>query len=191
MQALYHSTCILWLVVILASHCVAQSHAMRIVVQRVKSASVTVAGKKVSSIGQGIVALVGIHENDNQADLDYCCKRLLGCKLWENDSGAPWRQGVKQKEYQVLCVSQFTLYGTLTKKNQPDYKKAMKTIPAQELYNAFLLMLRDNYEKNKIFDGIFGALMDVELVNDGPVTIVIESDPNAPGDENAQEDQEK
>jgi D-aminoacyl-tRNA deacylase len=184
MQPLYHSTCVLGFV---AGHLLVQSHAMRIVVQRVRSSSVTVEGKKVSSIGPGITALVGIHENDDQADLDYCCKRLLGCKLWENDSGAPWRQGVKQKGYQVLCVSQFTLYGTLTKKNQPDYKRAMKTIPAQELYNAFLVMLRDGYEQDKIFDGIFGALMDVELVNDGPVTIVIDSGPKAPADDNGQE----
>ncbi|CAB9510591.1 D-aminoacyl-tRNA deacylase 1 [Seminavis robusta] len=153
---------------------------MRIVVQRVKSASVTVEEKKVSTIGNGIMALVGIHENDAQADLDYCCKRLLGCKLWENDNGALWRQGVKQKGYQVLCVSQFTLYGTLTKKNQPDYKRAMKAVPAQELYNTFLNMLRENYQADKIADGVFGAMMDVELINDGPVTIVIESEPAAP-----------
>jgi D-aminoacyl-tRNA deacylase len=190
MQSLHHSTCVIGFVVILAVHLSVQSYAMRIVVQRVKSASVTVEGKKVSSIGQGIMALVGIHENDDQADLDYCCKRLLGCKLWENDGGALWRQGVKQKGYQVLCVSQFTLYGTLTKKNQPDYKGAMKAIPAQELYNAFLVMLRVGYEQDKIFDGIFGALMEIELVNDGPVTIVIESGPRAPADDNGQEDGE-
>ena len=161
--------------------------AMRIVVQRVKSASVTVDGTKVSSIGNGIMALVGIHEHDTQTDLDYCCKRLLACKLWANDSGM-WRHGVKQKGYEVLCVSQFTLYGTLTKKNQPDYKRAMKSIPAQELYNKFLEDLRTNYEPDKIFDGVFGAMMDVELINDGPVTIVIESDPKAPEEGEQQEE---
>ena len=154
--------------------------AMRIVVQRVKSASVTVEGNKVSQIGPGIMALVGIHEHDQPSDLAFCCKRLLGAKLWENENGAMWRQGVKQKGYEVLSVSQFTLYGTLTKKNQPDYKKAMKAIPAQELYDTFLGMLRDNYEPDKISDGAFGELMDVELINDGPVTIVIESDPQSP-----------
>lgn len=154
--------------------------AMRIVVQRVKSASVTVEGKKVSQIGPGIMALVGIHEYDQQSDLDYCCKRLLGAKLWANENGAMWRHGPKTREYEILCVSQFTLYGTLTKKNQPDYKKSMKAIPAQDQYNTFLGMLRDNYEADKIKDGVFGAMMDVELINDGPVTIVIESDPQAP-----------
>jgi D-tyrosyl-tRNA(Tyr) deacylase len=160
---------------------------MRLVVQRVKSASVTVDGNKVSSIGPGILALVGLHENDTEQDLKYCCKRLLAAKLWENDTGGMWRHGVKQKDYEVLCVSQFTLYGTLSKKNQPDYKLAMKAEPAATLYNQFLEMLRSEYQPEKIFDGVFGALMDVELVNDGPVTLMIESEPQAPSDENGEE----
>jgi D-aminoacyl-tRNA deacylase len=82
---------------------------MRLVVQRVKSASVTVDGNVVSSIGGGTLALVGLHENDTQQDLDYCCKRLLACKLWENDSGGQWRHNVKQRDLDVLCVSQFTV----------------------------------------------------------------------------------
>ena len=86
-----------------------------------------------------------------------------------------WKKHIKQKEYEILCVSQFTLYGTLTKKNQPDYKLAMKSIQAEEMYNTFLEMLRSGYELEKIKDGKFGAMMDVELVNDGPVTLVIDS----------------
>jgi D-tyrosyl-tRNA(Tyr) deacylase len=72
------------------------------------------------------------------------------------------------------------LYGKLTKKHQPDYKLAMKAVPAEELYHQFLDMLKSNYEEEKIKDGVFGAMMDVALVNDGPVTIVIESEPKAP-----------
>ena len=152
---------------------------MRLVVQRVKSASVTVDGNVVSSIGPGAMALVGLHQDDTREDLEYCCKRLLGCKLWENDSGAGWRHGVKQRGLEVLCVSQFTLYGTLSKKHQPDYKLSMKSVQAQEMYSLFLDMLKSNYEPDKIKDGVFGAMMDVALVNDGPVTIVIESGPIA------------
>ena len=163
---------------------------MRLVVQRVKSASVTVEGKVVSSIGPGAMALVGLHENDTVQDLEYCCKRLLACKLWENDNGVMWRHGLKQRGLEVLCVSQFTLYGKLTKKHQPDYKHAMKTIPAQELYNQFLDMLRVEYgEADKIKDGVFGAMMDVALVNDGPVTIMIESGPLARSDSTATENE--
>lgn len=203
---------------------------MRLVVQRVKSASVTVAvdggpPSIVSSIGPGALALVGLHENDTVEDLEYCRKKLLGCKLWPNNAGAPWRHGVKQKGYELLCVSQFTLYGKLTKKNQPDYKASMKSVPAKAMYERFLDMLKSEYgdRPDKIKDGVFGAMMDVgelccvlcfvlfvvcvhvilffglvlsknkpvpffrrrinflpfrfvsELVNDGPVTIVIDS----------------
>jgi len=158
---------------IVASH---EIVAMRIVVQRVKNASVTVDGSIVSSIGAGAISLVGIHENDTQEDLEYCYKKLLGCKLWENEKGAPWRHGVKQRDLEILCVSQFTLYGKLTKKHQPDYKASMKAIPAKVMYEKFLNLLETNYKSEKIKDGVFGAMMDVALVNDGPVTIIIDSD---------------
>lgn len=148
---------------------------MRLVIQRVKSASVAVDQREVSAIGPGILALVGLHQEDAETDLRYCAKRLLAVKLWENDNGAPWRQHVKQKGFEILCVSQFTLYGTLSKKNQPDYKLAMKADRAQTMYNQFLDMLMEGYEKGRIQDGKFGEMMDVGLINDGPVTLVIDS----------------
>ena len=152
--------------------------AMRLVVQRVKAASVTVAGEKVSSIGPGLVALVGLHEHDSDEDLQYCCRKLLAAKLWPNDNGGQWRHGVEQRNLDLLCVSQFTLYGKLSKKNQPDYKHAMKNEPARKAYHNFLQLLRESYgDESKIHDGAFGEMMDVDLTNDGPVTIVIESDP--------------
>jgi D-aminoacyl-tRNA deacylase len=163
--------------------CLHSVEAMRLVVQRVKSASVSVESsggghrdKVVSNIGPGILALVGLHEDDTEQDLQYCCKRLLGCKLWENENGGQWRHSVIQKQYECLLVSQFTLYGTLSKKHQPDYKLAMKAIPAEQLYRQFVEMVRAAYLPEKIHDGVFGAMMDVSLVNDGPVTLVIESD---------------
>lgn len=148
---------------------------MRLVLQRVKTASVTVDRAPVAAIGPGILALVGLHRDDAEADLEYCARRLLAVKLWENENGAAWRQHVKQKGFEILCVSQFTLYGTLSKKNQPDYKLAMKAEQAQAMYNKFLDVLREGYSEDKIFDGRFGAMMDVGLVNDGPVTLVIDS----------------
>ena len=162
---------------------------MRLVLQRVKSASVTVEGNVVSSIGPGTLALVGLHEHDTEEDLEYCCKRLLGARLWANENGGQWRHGIKQKDYQVLCVSQFTLYGTLSKKNQPDYKHAMKADEAERMYNHFLDMLRSQYQPDKILDGVFGAMMDVALVNDGPVTIMIESDPQQRRQESSEENE--
>jgi D-tyrosyl-tRNA(Tyr) deacylase len=172
-----HFTSKLTLIFIILVSLVANNVAMRLVLQRVKSASVRVEGQTVSSIGPGVMALVGLHENDNEDNLRECCKKLLAAKLWENDNGGQWRHGVKQRNLEVLCVSQFTLYGKLSKKNQPDYKLAMKSVPARALYNQFLNMLKESYEEDKIFDGKFGEMMDVELVNDGPVTIVIDSEP--------------
>jgi D-tyrosyl-tRNA(Tyr) deacylase len=148
---------------------------MKLVVQRVKSASVSVENTQISTIGPGILALVGLHVDDTPADLQHCVKRLLNIKLWENESGAPWRKHVKQLNYEILCVSQFTLYGTLSKKYQPDYKLAMKSESARSMYSQFLEMLREGYDERKIFDGVFGMMMDVMLVNDGPVTLVIDS----------------
>lgn len=171
---------ILFICIILTS-LVGNSVGMRLVLQRVKSASVRVEGETVSQIGPGVMALVGLHENDNEDNLKECCRKLLAAKLWANDNGGQWRHGVKQRNLEVLCVSQFTLYGTLSKKNQPDYKLAMKAIPAQKLYSQFLSLLKENYEEDKIFDGKFGEMMDVELVNDGPVTIVIDSEPLGSG----------
>lgn len=136
-------------------------HSMRLVVQRVKSASVTVEDKVVSQIGPGLVALVGLHQDDDATDADFCARKLLACKLWENDSGAPWRQSVKQKGYDVLLVSQFTLYGRLTKKNQPDYQDSMKAIPAAALYTEFVEQVRAAHTAGQVCDGIFGAMMDV------------------------------
>ena len=154
--------------------------AMRLVLQRVKSASVTVDGNVVSQIGPGVLALVGLHEHDQKKDLEEGCRKLLAAKLWNNDNGGQWRHGVKQRGLEVLLVSQFTLYGKLSKKNQPDYKAAMKSDPARLMYSEFVEMVRQAYEGDKVFDGVFGAMMDVALVNDGPVTLIVETDIEIP-----------
>lgn len=170
------------------------SSAMRIVVQRVKSASVSVVAaassdplssspERVAHIGPGVLALVGLHEHDTTADLETCCRKLLACKLWPNESGALWRHGVQRKNLQILLVSQFTLYGTLSRKNQPDYKAAMKAEAARKLYSEFVDMVRQAYAADKVQDGVFGAMMEVELVNDGPVTLILESQPRSPDSE--------
>lgn len=165
---------------------------MRVILQRVKSASVTVEGTVVSSIGPGTLALVGLHQGDTEQDLGYCCKRLLGARLWPNDNGGQWRHGVKQKDYEILCVSQFTLYATLSSKNgRPQYNLAMETKQAEQLYNQFLEMLRSQYQPEKVKDGVFGAMMDVALVNDGPVTIMIESEPASPTANDEADDKEE
>ena len=141
---------------------------MRLVLQRVKSASVTVNNQQISSIGNGVLALVGLHQNDSAEDLAYCAKKLLGCKLWANDEGKAWRKSVKQMEYDVLLVSQFTLLGTIAnKKHSPDFKLSMKPDEARAQYEAFKSLVSAGHDASRVYDGEFGAMMDVDSITLG------------------------
>ena len=140
----------------------------------------SVEGTQISSIGRGIVALCGLHEDDNEEALRYCSKKLVAAKLWENEAGKPWRTSVSNLEGgEVLLVSQFTLYGTVAgKKHTPDFKRSMKSERASEMYEAFKEMVVAGMGEGgagRVKDGMFGAMMDVALVNDGPVTILVDS----------------
>eukprot|EP01026_Neomeris_dumetosa_P074344 TRINITY_DN7724_c0_g1_i1.p2 TRINITY_DN7724_c0_g1~~TRINITY_DN7724_c0_g1_i1.p2 ORF type:complete len:161 (+),score=19.02 TRINITY_DN7724_c0_g1_i1:89-571(+) len=148
---------------------------MRVVIQRVKSASVTVEGSIVSQIGSGLVCLVGIREGDRQEDADYICRKLLNLRVWpDSNNGKAWQMNVQQLNYEILFVSQFTLHASL-KKNKPDYKLAMGPVEAKQFYEDFVAQVRKTYRSDLIKDGVFGAMMDVALVNDGPVTYVLDT----------------
>ncbi|GLU22921.1 hypothetical protein SLE2022_389570 [Rubroshorea leprosula] len=152
-----------------------QIKAMRAVVQRVVSASVEVDGRIVSEIGPGLLVLVGIHESDTEADADYICRKVLNMRLFPNESnGRGWDQNVMQLNYGVLLVSQFTLYGIL-KGNKPDFHVAMPPQKAKPFYESLVDKFRKAYKPDVIKDGVFGAMMKVNLVNDGPVTMQLES----------------
>ena len=150
--------------------------------QRVKSASVTVEGTLVSQISRGVLALVGIYKDDNAADLEYCAKKLCASKLWDNENQKSWRKSVKQMEYEVLLVSQFTLFGDIShKKHVPDFSKSMKSAHASARYGEFKSIVAAQYgDPTKVKDGVFGAMMDVTLVNDGPVTLLVDSRESIP-----------
>eukprot|EP00891_Asterochloris_glomerata_P005221 jgi/Astpho2/5221/fgenesh1_pm.00074_%23_12_t len=147
---------------------------MRAVLQRVKSASVTVDGSVVSSIGPGLVALIGIHQEDTEKDADYLVQRLLNVKLWPGEDNKGWKSSVQQKGFGLLCVSQFTLHNS-SRGNRPDFHTAMPGNQAKNFYAQFLDQLKAAYVPEKVHDGVFAAMMDVALVNDGPVTIVLDS----------------
>ncbi|CAK0786173.1 hypothetical protein CVIRNUC_009386 [Coccomyxa viridis] len=154
----------------------ATTRAMRAVVQRVKRASVTIDEQVVSSIGPGLVCLIGIREGDTQADQEHLSRKLLNFRIWPGDDGKRgWDQSVSQKQYELLLVSQFTLYA-LAKGNKPDYHLAMPPQRAKDFYLSFLERVRREYVAERVKDGIFGAMMDVSLVNDGPVTIQFDSE---------------
>ncbi|XP_041027706.1 D-aminoacyl-tRNA deacylase [Juglans microcarpa x Juglans regia] len=149
--------------------------AMRAVVQRVASASVEVEGRIVSEIGPGLLVLVGLHESDSDADADYICRKVLNMRLFPNENtGRGWDQNVMQRNYEVLLVSQFTLYGFL-KGNKPDFHVAMQPQTAKPFYASLVERFQKSYNPDAIKDGIFGAMMKVSLINDGPVTMQLDS----------------
>ena len=152
---------------------------MNCVIQRVKSASVHVKGKEIASIDNGIVALVGLAKNyDFKEHGEYISRKLLNLKLWPDKEGKFWKHNVHQLNYSILLVSNFTLCGTVKKGSKPDYHKAMNPTTAKIKYTEFFNHVKNEYIKlggtNKIVDGEFGAYMDVNINNDGPVTMIIE-----------------
>ncbi len=151
---------------------------MKLVIQRVKNASVSVDSEVVGSIGRGLLVLVGIHRDDTTQSRQFLAKKLLNLRAFEAEDEKRWSKSVLDLDLEILCVSQFTLYHTM-KGNKPDFRHAMPPDKAKEFYNDFLDELRKfRTDGEKIQDGRFGALMEVSLVNDGPVTLELESGPN-------------
>jgi D-tyrosyl-tRNA(Tyr) deacylase len=145
---------------------------MRAVIQRVVEASVQVDGKTVSSIGRGILVLAGLHESDAEPDMEYVINKILGARIFNDDDGV-MNRSVTDIDGDVLLISQFTLYGDIRRGKRPSYSSAMNPEKAREAFASFVDRCRAHYEKTKA--GIFGADMKVSLVNDGPVTILIDS----------------
>ncbi|KAF1970077.1 hypothetical protein BU23DRAFT_557236 [Bimuria novae-zelandiae CBS 107.79] len=153
---------------------------MRTVLQRVKSASVTVDGQLVSSIGNGLLVLAAISKDDTEKDVDSMPGKILKAKLWDDEATDPpgkWKKNVMEIEGEVLCVSQFTLLASVKKGNKPSFHQSASGVKAKELYQAFFKNVQNSYKPEKVKDGLFAAMMDVALVNDGPVTIQIDTDP--------------
>lgn len=154
---------------------------MRAIIQRVTSASVSVNGKIISQIKNGLCVLIGICHDDTEKDANYICDKLLKIRLWPEEGkggkvGRPWAVNVQQLDYDVLLVSQFTLYARL-KGNKPDYHGAMAPQEAKKFYQIFVEKVHKTYKKDtKVHDGEFGAYMSVDIQNDGPVTIDLDSD---------------
>jgi D-tyrosyl-tRNA(Tyr) deacylase len=148
---------------------------MRIVVQRCKEARVNVNGETVAQIGKGLVALVGVTHDDTEQDARYLADKLAGLRIFEDAEGK-MNLSVLDVGGQILSVSQFTLYGDARKGKRPNFMAAARPETARPLYEKFNELLR-GYGL-PVETGIFGAMMDVELTNWGPVTLIVES----PGD---------
>ncbi len=146
---------------------------MRVVVQRVSKASVTVDNKVISSIEKGLLILLGITHNDTQKDIDWLCKKIANLRIFNDENGV-MNKSLLDTSGNAIVVSQFTLHASTKKGNRPSYINAAKPDVAIPLYEKFIQQLEKELVK-KVGAGIFGADMKVELLNDGPVTIIIDS----------------
>ncbi|KAJ5306124.1 hypothetical protein N7508_005139 [Penicillium antarcticum] len=155
---------------------------MKVVIQRVKSASVSVDSELISSIGKGLLVFAGIGQEDTEKDAENLVNK--------------WKRNVQDIEGEVLCVSQFTLYAKMKKGNKPDFHDAAKPETARRVYDYFYDKMRESYIPDRVKNGVFQAMMEVELKNDGPVTIEINTnlpkkEPKEPKDNNKPEEEEE
>ncbi|KAB2338679.1 D-tyrosyl-tRNA(Tyr) deacylase [Cytobacillus depressus] len=145
---------------------------MRVVVQRSKEASVKVNGEIVGSITKGFVLLVGVTHEDKDEDAAFLAEKIANLRVFEDDNGK-MNLSILDKGGEILSVSQFTLYGDCRKGRRPNFMDAAKPEQALNLYDTFNAYLRE--KGLKVETGEFGAMMDVQLINDGPVTLIIDS----------------
>jgi D-tyrosyl-tRNA(Tyr) deacylase len=146
---------------------------MRVVLQRVSQASVVIDGKTVADIQKGLLVLIGIEDADNQEDIDWLVNKICTIRIFADENGV-MNLSVLNTQGDILVVSQFTLHAATKKGNRPSYIKASKPEIAIPLYKSFVDKLQFMLGKN-IQTGVFGADMQVSLINDGPVTIVMDS----------------
>ena len=146
---------------------------MRILIQRVTNASVSISGKIVSEIGQGLLVLLGVENADDEKDIEYLSQKLVNLRIFNDENGV-MNRSVLDADGEILAVSQFTLFASLKKGNRPSWSRAARGDVSQPLFERFVARLSAELGK-PVPTGIFGADMQVSLVNDGPVTLAIDS----------------
>jgi D-tyrosyl-tRNA(Tyr) deacylase len=146
---------------------------MKVVIQRVSEASVLIDGLETRSIGQGLMILLGITHDDTQEDIEWLSKKIVQMRIFPDDEGV-MNKSILESAGNILLISQFTLHASTKKGNRPSYINAARPEIAIPLYEQFINQLQTDLGKN-ISTGKFGADMKVSLVNDGPVTIVVDS----------------
>lgn len=147
---------------------------MRLLIQRVKHASVTIDGDIKSAINQGLLILIGIEDTDTTEDIEWLCSKVVRLRIFDDENGVMNKAVTDVADSGILVVSQFTLFASTKKGNRPSYIRASKPDFAVPMYENFVSQLQQMYGK-EVQTGTFGADMQIELVNDGPVTIWIDS----------------
>jgi D-aminoacyl-tRNA deacylase len=150
---------------------------MRVIIQRVKSSQVTVNGEILGKIGRGLNLLVGIADTDTETELDWMVRKCLELRLFpDHEEGDRWQKSVQEIDAELLVISQFTLYGDCRKGRRPSFDRSASPKLAEDLYHSFVGKLRDR--GLRIETGKFGAMMQVTIENDGPVTLLLERGAN-------------
>lgn len=147
---------------------------MKVVIQRVLNASVTINAEVYNSIEKGLMILVGTEDRDTKEDIDWLVRKISGLRIF-NDSDGVMNLSIRDKGYSILAISQFTLYASTKKGNRPSYLRASKPNISKPMYHQFLESLQEAIQPAKVKSGVFGADMKIALINDGPVTIIIDS----------------
>lgn len=146
---------------------------MRVVIQLVKDASVEVNKRIIGNIGRGLLVFAGFEEGDTSEDIEWIARKIVRMRIFQ-DREQKMNLSVEDVEGQLLIISQFTLHASTKKGNRPSFMRAASTDDAEELYDQFIHILEHKYQLN-IESGEFGAMMEVKLINDGPVTIFMDS----------------
>ncbi|KAI4135832.1 MAG: hypothetical protein LQ347_000335 [Umbilicaria vellea] len=150
---------------------------MKAILQRVASASVSVDKRLVSSIGKGVLVFAAVAPDDTPKEVESMAAKVLKLKIWPDEAGGTWKQSVQDINGEILLVSQFTLLANTRKGSKPDFHGAAGGDKARELYDHFVSKVQELYDAEKVKIGVFQAMMEVGLVNDGPVTLEIETNP--------------
>ena len=146
---------------------------MRVVIQRCKYSKVSIDNTEVSSVNNGMMILLAVEDADTQADIDWLVKKILGLRIFDDENGV-MNLDIKQTGGDIMVVSQFTLFASTKKGNRPSYLRSSKPEFSLPMYEKFILSLQATFGK-QIAAGRFGADMQIELCNDGPVTIIIDT----------------
>ena len=147
---------------------------MRIIIQRVIASQVEIEGKVIGKIGRGLNLLVGIQETDTDQEIDWMVKKCLELRLFSDEENRPWQKSIQDIKGELLVVSQFTLYGDCRKGRRPSFSNSASPSTAKGLYDQFVKKLQGS--GLKVETGKFGAMMQVTIENDGPVTLILERD---------------
>ncbi|HLO86564.1 MAG TPA: D-aminoacyl-tRNA deacylase [Nostocaceae cyanobacterium] len=149
---------------------------MRVIIQRVTSSQVTVNGEIVGKIGRGLNLLVAIANTDTEVELDWMVRKCLELRLFPDSEGNGWQKSVLEIGGELLVVSQFTLYGDCRKGRRPSFDRSASPNVATDLFDRFVEKLQKS--GLKVATGLFGAMMQVSIENDGPVTLILEREAN-------------